>query len=591
MTATHAVPSDVFDRLAGGGGEIHGVLRDGQRSKRLLLIHELIATTRSRAPQVFAEADTAEAFAVLVDAQRRSRYKVDDVLLQPHVGAWATSCLQVFMSDGEVPPEDIGHLGAIAAAAAVHAGCAFEVTTYIREGSIMFPTFGLAHPGTAAGRCRVRSRAGGGVEIAVAGTTTEVAFETSVDTDARWFPARRLSSSADGVTVDVQLDDVDPFRRCPQLPTMARLSAAEVEDWQAKLDEAWSLLVADHRPRAEAIGAGISSLVPLMPTEVASELSASRHEAIGAVAMTPPQSSLSLALALVHEFQHTKLSALLDLVPLLDRAPEKQFYAPWRPDPRPLRGLLHGTYAFLGLAAFWEVHRRHSGSRDVADDMWAHFELALGRDQVGHALDTLRASGQVLQPGIRFVDGMGQTLSQLRRQPVPALAESSARMASLDLATSWRLRNVRPDPGQVDDWANAWLRERGRPGVSPTRTTVVDGERPAPSSARVALLRHRLAFPDRWREDVGRATQADVLLVEGSTVDAAEMYGKQLAQEPDDLSSWAGLALVLRELPTPATWALTTIPEWVYAVHKAIRERCGTTPEAEELAAWIGGRN
>ena len=55
---------------------------------------------------------------------------------------------------------------------------------------------------------------------------------------------------------------------------------------------------------------------------------------------------------LVHETQHLKLCALLDLVTLARPDDGRRYYAPWRPDPRPAGGLLQGAYAFLGVSGF-----------------------------------------------------------------------------------------------------------------------------------------------------------------------------------------------------------------------------------------------
>jgi HEXXH motif-containing protein len=46
----------------------------------------------------------------------------------------------------------------------------------------------------------------------------------------------------------------------------------------------------------------------------------------------------------VHEVQHLKLAALLDIVTLTMPGEHDRYYAPWRDDPRPLSGLLQGTY-------------------------------------------------------------------------------------------------------------------------------------------------------------------------------------------------------------------------------------------------------
>lgn len=586
---THRVPSDVFDALACGGGDIGGVLRAGQRSKRLLLLRELVSATRTRAPTAFAEARMAEAYAVLVAAQRRSPVAVDDVLLQPHVGAWATHCLRRLVSDGSVPAPDLGYVGSVAASAALRAGLAFEVTASLRDGLVMLPTYGAVRFVAGDGWCRIRSRSGaGGVEVTSldGGARTAVSFDGASGQGSRWLPLRRLRSTADGLTIDVSLDDLDPYRGCEDLPTTDRLGPSTVEDWQAKMDEAWSLLVGGHRPWAEAVGASVTCVVPLRFPGSAEALSGSRHEAVGAVAMTPPPDALTLVLALVHELGHTKLCALLDLVPLLGRT-GGLFHAPWRRDPRPLRGLLQGAYAYLGLTAFWEAHRRHPSLTPAERDV-AHFEFALVRDQVRHAVDELRSSGSLTPAGARFAEGMARTLSTFEERSVPPLPRSLAQLACLDNRIGWRLRNLRPDAGQVAAWASDWLGGQPFSWSAHGDAGVTDGEGPLPSQARLGLIRRRLASPDRWRDGANGASDADLELVAGRSTSAADAYLAEIERAPDDLSSWAGLALARRHAPSPRSRALTTVPEALRALHREIRDRCGAAPDPEDLAHWVG---
>jgi HEXXH motif-containing protein len=587
MTATHVVPSGVFDLLASGDGDTQGVLRAGQRSKRLLLVHALVAAAGAHAPRLCADVGVDKAFAVLVEAQRRSAHTVDELLLQPPVGTWATRTLRSLVS-GDVDPADLGHLGAVAAAAAVRAGHDAEVTSHLRQGTVMLPSFGLARLGTAQERCRIRTRRNvAGVEIVAGGTTVSVRFGGTRDTPT-WSPLRRLRSATAGLDLEVDLDDIDPYRGCGQLPTAPRLAPSEVGEWQAKLDGAWSLLAHGHRTRAEAIAAGIRSLVPLLPSPAAPELSATCHESLGAIALTPPPAPFALVLALVHEFQHTKLSALLDLVSLAERASDELFYAPWRADPRPLRGLLQGAYAYLGLAAFSDGHRRHDDLPGGADDL-AHFEFALWRDQVGLALRALRQSARLTPAGRRFVRGMGGTLSRLRRHSVPTHPLLLARVARDDHATSWRLRNVRPHPDLVNAAASAWLCGQPCPTFDRHPHDIVDGDGPMPSSARLSLVRRRLTPAGPQREGADRASPGDTHLVSGNLGAAAEAYVAQIAADADDLASWAGLVLVRRHLPTAATPALTAAPEAVTAVHRRIRAASGVVLDPERLAVWMAG--
>lgn len=588
MTATHTVPSDVFDALARGEGDAGGVLREGQRSKRLLLLHQLITTARSRAPQLVAEARADESYALLVDAQRRSRHQVDDLLLYPHVGSWATRSLRRLVATGSIGPEDLGHLGAVAASAGLRTGQAFDVTAYVSDRSLMLPSLGAVRLDMEDGWCHVRSQPGAqGVEIAGAAAQVAVSFDARLGSHPTWLPLRRLRSSSGDLALDVGIDDLDPYRGCEGLPLLDRLETAAVDDWQTKLDEAWPLLVEHHRPQAAAIATGITCLVPLGSTDAAPERSATCHGSVGGVAMTLPQTSLALALALVHEMQHTKLCALLDLVPLVDQSTPQLFYAPWRADPRPLRGLLQGTYAYLALTGFWEVHRRRDGIRSSEADV-AQFEFALGREQVRRAVDTLRRSEQLTSSGTRFVAGMDRTLSAFEQLRVPSRPRSLAQFTSLDHAISWRLRNLRPDADQVAQWVRDWLDGKPFTWRDGDRATVAAGDALLPSDTRRGLLRRRLAFPGRWRDDSDDASSADIELVAGKWTSSLDRFRTQISQNPDDLASWSGLALVRHHHPpSPATWALTTYPEVVYAVHSEVCRR-DAAPEIEELAGWIG---
>jgi HEXXH motif-containing protein len=586
----HTLPAAAFDELARGAGGIGGVLRAGQRSKRLLLLHELARAAERGAPRLHDAARTGRTYAQLADAQRRDRHAADRVLLHPHVGAWAMHCLRRLAGDGSLRPEDLGHLGAVTAAAALRAGLAFDVVVHARDGAVVLPTFGMGRVAPSATWCRLRAGARtGAVEVADGTGVRRWPLDGDADADRDWSPLRRLRSSAGGLTVDLELDDLDPFRDCGALPPAPRLSGTELAEWQAKLDDGWALLVADDPEQADAISQGVVTLVPLQPTDAVSELSASRHEAIGAVALTAPRRPLSMVLALVHEFQHNKLSALLDLFPLVEPAPERLFPAPWRRDPRPVRGLLHGTYAFFGLARFWDRHRDGSPTtpgRTTAHPDWAHFEFALLRDEVAATVAVLRRSGLLTPEGTLFVDGMRRGVRALRTREVRSRPWALARLARLDNAVSWRLRNREADADRLRTWAAAWVDGRSCPPGPRPGSRVVDGGGALASEARTALFRAHLAHPERWRADIDDPIEADLLLLRRQDRAAAQAYRLRIAKDPDDLASWAGLALC-RGTPAPTRWALTICPELLRGLHAAAAAAVGGSPDVDDLAAWM----
>jgi HEXXH motif-containing protein len=58
--------------------------------------------------------------------------------------------------------------------------------------------------------------------------------------------------------------------------------------------------------------------------------------------------------AVVHEYGHQKLDAILALDPLFrGDGGEAIYYSPWKDDPRPLTGLLHAVYSFAIVLSFY----------------------------------------------------------------------------------------------------------------------------------------------------------------------------------------------------------------------------------------------
>ncbi len=102
---------------------------------------------------------------------------------------------------------------------------------------------------------------------------------------------------------------------------------------------------------AQAVAQLVRVIVPLeRPSE--GERSSSSPETFGAIALSRPRNATSLAVTLIHELQHLKLSAVIDLVMLTRPDDGRRYYAPWRDDPRPVSGLLQGAYAYLGISGF-----------------------------------------------------------------------------------------------------------------------------------------------------------------------------------------------------------------------------------------------
>jgi HEXXH motif-containing protein len=482
-------------------------------------------------------------------------------------------------------------MNAIAAAAAIHAGLNFRISVPVWEGDAILPTLGLAHltAGEPYSIAEVHSDCG---RIKITNGSDQVVLPDSLDADAPgWWGVRQVMTTGRR-RLTIRLDDLDPYRGLHEPLLPQRLEAAEVDLWRDLLTDAWQL-VTHHLPDlADAFPAGLDSIVP-SPSVPFRNASASTGEAFGSALVARPHDAATLAATLVHEFQHIVLGGVLHLARLYEDDPGERFYAPWRPDPRPLSGALQGVYAFFGVAAFWrEMARTRTGSLARR----AMFEYARARSQTWRVLQALRDDASLTLEGRRFVEGIASQLEPWQDEPVPDALRRLAETVTADHYAGWRMRHLRPNPNTVTKLAEAWLAGHPRPpavlpSTDPMPTPVQDG---APSNARADLVRIGVTMNNQqeltaaWRS-LADGTVADLAYATRRFNDAAQGYRMELAKDPDRVSAWVGLGLALSALGTdPAARALTQHPEWVRAVRRRISATSLDVPTPQRLAAWIG---
>jgi HEXXH motif-containing protein len=595
----HRLPWADFDLLARGAGGAGVVLRlrRAERSRRLLLLRALVEET-TKTPELFGPLPPSDdAWELLARVQEKAPTALDVVLAHPYTGTWAgyTTRLLTSRITGRFPIWiHVGHLHALAASAAIHAGLDFHIRVPLWNGGAMLPTLGLARlvadsPWSVA---EVRGERGR-VEVGNGAGRVQLPPDPAADAPG-WWGIPRLTMRAGERVLSVRLDDLDPYRGLYEPVAPQRLDAAEMDAWRALLDQAWRLIV-DHLPDiADALPAGLDSLVP-RPAVPFRTPSASTGEAFGSAIVSRPPDAATLAAMLVHELHHIRLGGLLHLTRLHDDDPQERFYTPWRDDPRPIGGVLQGVYAFFGVTACWRALAR-AGTR--AADRRAEFEFAYWCEQTWRVLLALRDDPGLTADGRRFVDGIAERLGRWRDEPVPADLGTLVAAVGADHYAGWRMRHLRPAPATVADLAHAWLAGRDRP---PTTRLVTDRPpTPVPdgswSAARTDLIRLSVADSSDGRNALSRtwssvpgATVADLAYATGRLTDAARGYRAELAEDADRPAAWVGLGLALSGLGvTPAARALLRHPEVVRAVHRRIRAHTRTAPTPEELAGWIG---
>ncbi|WP_086559745.1 HEXXH motif domain-containing protein [Streptomyces africanus] len=549
--APFRMPDRLFAELAAGGGSAAAVafLERAERARRLLLLRTLLGHLDALPTPL---TPVAEAWRVLKDAAEKAPEPVERLLLAPATGGWISHMLRRVHGTASGPPlwAEAGHLSALALSASLHAGTETALDVPLTSGRLPLPGLGMiqlpdAQEGLAVGRV---TTAGGEVTVTGPGHPTGSVRVTCrpltrcADAErGTWLPLRTLTHTGpDGrAPVTVVLDDLDPYRDLDDHLPPARLDEDEAQEWQRLFGEAARILARPGVPGPGRVDpAMIRAIVPFGRTAASPppppfvQVSASSGDSFGGMLIVRPASALALAETLVHELQHSKLAALLHLFPLLEDDRAERYYAPWRTDPRHLTGLLHGAYAFTGVAGFWRD--RLAGAQEGEAVERAAYFFALRRLQSRVAVRTLLTSGRLTPQGRALVSGLARTLDGWLREPVPYAALTRARTAAALHRTEWRLRNVDPAVEIPSDG----------PRFRPDRSSWPD--------VRTHAFATRVAAP----------RTGDEHLAAGDAAAALARYAGQLAADPAEphaLAGWIVARAVLE--PGRATRRMLARPE------------------------------
>jgi uncharacterized protein len=380
----HSLPEEDFDTLSIGPGSPSAMT--ALLDTRWSVSRGLVAAVASGLDGVKGELGraAAEGWAILSALDVKHPEAVRDVMTYPLVQAWATQCLGRALSAD--PDLDHAHLAGLAAAAALRAGIEIELAMPVRDGSVYLPAIGAL--AVDAGRGRTVT-----IRVAPSGLAVRLGVRG-------WRTIRRVAAGDMSVTVE----DVDPFRDCRAWAAAGRLSPASWRDWRLALAAAARQLAVELPAYAKVIGVGLRSVVPMRPGPAGARQSGTARQAFGALALALPEDVDALSELLLHEMQHVKLAALGDLVELFDRTDGRRFPVSWRPDHRPVEGLLHGTYAHLAIAELWRSRTRRWPD-GTARQLFLRY-----RSWVEEAIETLLNSGTLMPAGDRFVHGMQSTV-------------------------------------------------------------------------------------------------------------------------------------------------------------------------------------
>ncbi|MBM0234525.1 FxsB family radical SAM/SPASM domain protein [Micromonospora sp. STR1_7] len=390
--------TELLDDLATGYGSAHTL--DLLAATQLSATRALLAGWRERS-------GPTAAWELLVDLDEKAPEALRAVLAHPFVRPWLVHRLTPSARSGAGPASD--PLPALALAAALRAGAPATLDVPVRSGVITVPTLGsLVLPVDVDGTVEVTVLPGA-VRVRGDHVAQTVVLDTGEPEAGGWRATHRVPVPGG----QLLLEDGDPYRDCYGQPVAPRLERSAARAVSRTLAEAWRVVERDVPVHAAALAGGLRALVPLAPDQKRPLRSATARDAFGAIALTPVADPETVAVLLVHEWQHVKLGAALDLYDLVDPEPGHRIRVPWRPDPRPPEGVLQGVYAHLAVTRVWQA--RAAAGRPAHGDAVAYAARFLTWTREG--ADALLAGRSLTAAGERFVGRMRQALEETAAGP------------------------------------------------------------------------------------------------------------------------------------------------------------------------------
>lgn len=376
------LPVDAIEQLGSGYGDADVLGRLGDYE--LSINHELVTKVFELGRR---DHDLESAWELLDGSARR-------VLGHPYVREWALRCL----GGDPGPLSRPDYVANLAAAAAIAGGARVELPVTAHGAAVTLPAIGTVRVDPAADHA-VIATGPDRFTIITPGSARTIELNDP-DAQADWSPVRPLD--VDGL--DVALDDSDPFRDGLGWPPADPVTADEAGAWRAFVRDAWESVQREVPGYAASLQVALRTITPLVRDPAGGQRSGSSRDAYGAVGVGPVPDADALAVLLVHEVQHVKFGALMDLCELVDPDDPIKVRVGWRPDPRPIEAALTGAYAHMAVADVWRV-RAVQGRHADAEQQFRMFH-----DWVTTAVDSIERTNACTEDGEIFVAAMRRTL-------------------------------------------------------------------------------------------------------------------------------------------------------------------------------------
>jgi HEXXH motif-containing protein len=466
-----------------GPGTSPDLLRNllkAQIKKRLLQLAAIRRQLAEEAPGLAEQSGFERAYSLLKEMPTA---RLTSIISYPSFGQWCATMAMLLgrkahinLQEGHVTSH-LGLLSNFAVAGALATGLPVQLEAWLDDrASMPLPCLRatLTAPLQLAGK-KIRCSVTASAELHIAGNDLpeasfafgEDATETIAEAVIRLRQMPLLAGRFELNDFDQLLQSSDGYNREERFDLLDPMSAKR---WQQMMQVSWQELCTIHPQYAREIGQYVNVIVPLKSADPNIHVSSTAKDSFGMVQMSYSDRPLMLAEALVHEYHHNKLNAILDLDPLIiDPERANLYYSPWRDDARPLRGLLHGAFAFQAITHFWWSYL--DSHQEGEDRDRAEHEYTRRRAQTLAAIEALRSQAQFTPAGEVMMHEMQRQMQSL---PPSRLPDALQRKISDDLASHklrWQRKHApKPKSDRLDAINQAWVSSGGilgEPGLRP----------------------------------------------------------------------------------------------------------------------------
>lgn len=577
---------------------------------------------------------------LLVEIEASNPDVIDELLTAPATGSWLYGTVGRLRQQYDTATSmnsDIGYLGNIVAGYAWRNDMDFELNAVVCGGKLHIPGVGtLKYPDNDTQVQIIRSHDG----VRVTTDDTEMVIVSPQQPSEVWQPVHRyispgLSDKETDIRLNILLDDADPYHSSL---TPHELTSAEVELWKRRLDDAWQILKDNYPSAARELAMGLSCIVPKPARNQFEAYSSSSNISIGSIEASLPATGVEAAEILVHEYGgHSKLNKILAATKgvIYPDAAKASLYAPWRDDPRPSGGLLHGVYSFSRVVEFYTRLRPRfedgSTEANLADferllwfgqtaktmsglqDLWLHKRNEAADNTSGvhpMSMNNFRHlpptyplhEGNLLRwPSLseRVPRTIGQVVLNYIANAYPGVGNFEVSeglphlltLAELDHRALWHAYHLQPQPETINELVDACLA-----GREPKRSKVVlhNFVRPDASACRLderaILMRHFLQNPAEFRrqatDDTELLSKADRALILGDIALARQSYHEILEKDPLHKRAFVG-ALLSDGRPLHRRRPDLRMPQVLLAMQRVIVDRNLPQVSIEKLRSCL----